>query len=58
MDALNRCLSTREIGWVAVIIDAKDERVISFYEHFHFIRSGKRSYRLFLPRTTIASLLI
>jgi GNAT superfamily N-acetyltransferase len=56
MDALNRCQSTRDIGWVAVIVDAKDEGAIAFYEHFHFIRFGKESRRLFLPRTTIASL--
>jgi GNAT superfamily N-acetyltransferase len=56
MDALNRCQSTRDIGWVAVIVDAKDEGAIAFYEHFHFIRFEKRSNRLFLPRSTIASL--
>lgn len=58
MDALRRCLSTRDIGWVAVIVDAKDERAIAFYEHFHFIRFGKGSYRLFLSRSTISSLMV
>jgi predicted GNAT family N-acyltransferase len=56
MDALNHCQSRRNIGWVAVIVDAMDEEAIAFYEHFHFIRFGKEYSRLFLPRTTIASL--
>jgi GNAT superfamily N-acetyltransferase len=57
IDALKRCMSTRNIGWAAVIVDAKDERAIAFYEHHHFIRLSPSAYRLFLPRFTIASLL-
>ena len=56
MDALERCLSTKEIGWTAVIVDAKDEKAVAFYEHYHFIRFSPHSNRLFLQRKTISSL--
>ena len=55
IDALKRCLDT-EIGWAAVVVDAKDEGAVAFYERFHFIRFSPTSNRLFLPRSTIASL--
>jgi GNAT superfamily N-acetyltransferase len=55
VDALKRCLGTREIGWAAVMVDAKDESAIAFYEHFHFIRLSEVSSRLFLPYATIAA---
>ncbi len=56
IDALKRCLNTQDIGWVAVIVDAKDEHAVTFYEHHHFIRFSPNAPRLFLPRSTIASL--
>ena len=56
IDALNRCMNTHDIGWVAVIVDAKDEQAVNFYEHHHFIRLSPTAQRLFLPRSTIASL--
>ncbi|MFH0730992.1 MAG: GNAT family N-acetyltransferase [Pseudomonadota bacterium] len=56
IDALKRCLNTRDVGWAAVIVDAKDEQAVSFYEHHHFIRLSPSAFRLFLPRSTIASL--
>ena len=55
IDALKRCLNTEDIGWVAVIVDAKDDEAEAFYEHFHFIRLSPDSRRLFLPRRTIAA---
>jgi GNAT superfamily N-acetyltransferase len=58
MDALKRCLNIREIGWAAVLVDAKNEQALQFYEHFHFIRLSQSSSRLFLPRATIAQLAI
>ncbi len=57
VDAFTRCLATSEIGWAAMVVDAKDEDAASFYEHFEFIRMSPDSNRLFLPRTTIASLM-
>lgn len=56
IDALKRCLNTQDIGWVAVIVDAKDEQAVTFYEHHQFIRFSPNALRLFLPRATIASL--
>ena len=56
IDALKRCLVAKEIGWAAVIVDAKDENAASFYEHHEFIRLSKRPIRLYLARTTINSL--
>jgi len=56
MDALKRCLGAKDIGWMALIVDAKDEEAVAFYERYHFIRFSPTSNRLFLPRVTIASL--
>lgn len=57
IDALKRCINTLDIGWAAVIVDAKDEQAVAFYEHHHFIRLSPSASRLFLPRSTIASFL-
>jgi GNAT superfamily N-acetyltransferase len=57
IDALKRCINTLDIGWAAVIVDAKDEQAVAFYEHHHFIRLSPSAFRLFLPRSTIASFL-
>lgn len=56
IDALKRCMNTKDIGWAAIIVDAKDEQAVAFYEHHHFIRLALSAFRLFLPRSTIASL--
>lgn len=56
MNALKRCLATKDVGWVALIVDAKDDRAVAFYEHHHFIRFSPISYRLFLPQATIDAL--
>lgn len=57
VDALRRCVSLDQLGWAAVIVDAKDESAMAFYEHFHFIRFSGSSSRLFLPRETILNCL-
>jgi GNAT superfamily N-acetyltransferase len=56
IDALRRCLRTKDIGWMAIVVDAKDEKAMAFYERYHFIRFSPNSNRLFLPRTTIVTL--
>lgn len=53
MDALIRCLGIKQIGWAALLVDAKDESAISFYEHMNFIRLSPTSSRLLLARNTI-----
>lgn len=52
MDALYRSLQNN-IASMAVVVDAKDDRARSFYEHYHFIRFPDYSHRLFLPMTLI-----
>lgn len=56
IDALKRCMNTKDIGWAAVIVDAKNEQAVTFYEHHHFIRFSPDASRLFLARSTISSL--
>jgi GNAT superfamily N-acetyltransferase len=54
VDALLRSLiSTEQIGSVAVIVDAKDDKAKAFYEHFQFIPLVNYSHRLFLPMAVI-----
>lgn len=57
VDALQRCVRMDQIGWTAVVVDAKDETAVAFYERYHFIRFSETSFRLFLPRETIQSCL-
>ena len=56
IDALKRCMNTKDIGWAAVIVDAKNEQAVAFYEHHHFIRFSPDAGRLFLARSTISTL--
>jgi predicted GNAT family N-acyltransferase len=57
IDALKRSLQvSNQIGIVAVIVDAKNERAISFYRHFGFIQLPENTHRLFLPISTIQKL--
>jgi len=53
-DALKRSLvSTRQIGSVAVVVDAIDDRAKGFYGHFQFVPLEGFSHRLFLPMKAI-----
>ncbi|MGH2617961.1 MAG: GNAT family N-acetyltransferase [Thermomicrobiales bacterium] len=49
-NALARAVdASREIGSMAVIVDAKDDRAREFYERYGFRRLADDPYRLFLP---------
>lgn len=57
LDALSRCLDTsREVGLIGVLVDAKDDTARAFYEHHGFLRLVDREHTLFLPIATIAAL--
>lgn len=57
VDALKRSLiSTKQIGSVAVVVDAKDDAAKAFYTHFQFIPLVNYSYRLFLPMAVVEGL--
>lgn len=57
MDALQRsCTQSQAIASMAVVIDAKGEGAVRFYERYGFIKFPEQSYRLFLPMKTIARL--
>jgi len=52
-DALYRSLIS-DIAAVAIIVDAKDDVALSFYEYHQFLPLLKHQRRLYLPMTTIA----
>lgn len=55
-DAVKRTLSVSDqIAIYAMVVDAIDDRAISFYEQFGFIRLGMDLPRLFLPLKSIGS---
>ena len=57
MDALHRSLqSSRQVASAAVIVDAKDASVASFYRKYGFLDIPKVERRLFLPMGTIEQL--
>lgn len=57
IDALKRGLQvSNQIGIVAIIVDAKNEKTVKFYEHYGFIKLPENSHRLFLPTSTIQKL--
>jgi predicted GNAT family N-acyltransferase len=57
IDALKRSFTvSSQIGIVAVIVDAKDERAAKFYKHFGFIELPENNHRLFLPLSTVKQL--
>lgn len=58
MDALARVQQqSRQVATFAVIVDAKDDTVVRFYERFGFRRLQDHERRLFLPTSTIPQLL-
>jgi GNAT superfamily N-acetyltransferase len=57
IDALARSLAaSKDVGSTAVIVDAKDADVVSFYKRYGFVPFPEQSQRLFLPMKTIAQL--
>ena len=57
IDALRRAFAlTSEIAAYAVIVDAIDQKAISFYEHYSFLPFPDNPNRLFLPMKTIGDL--
>ena len=52
-DAFRRVLDASEsVAAYAIVVDAKDERALNFYESHGFIRFVARSNRLFIPAET------
>lgn len=57
VDALRRSLEhSDQIGSMAVIVDAIDDRARAFYQHFDFVAFPEQPRRLFLPMASIAGL--
>jgi ribosomal protein S18 acetylase RimI-like enzyme len=56
VDALHRCMTVKDVGWMFVIVDAKDDRARAFYERYGFQRLADAEYRLFLPVGTVTQL--
>jgi predicted GNAT family N-acyltransferase len=57
MDALRRALQvSQDVASVAVVVDAKDENAVLFYQRYGFIPFADQPKRLFLPMATIEKL--
>lgn len=57
MDALKRSLDiSNQLGSVAVIVDAKNEKAVVFYKGYGFIEFPDNNRRLFLSMSTIKKL--
>lgn len=57
MDALRRSWEvSRQVASAAVVVDAKDERAVRFYEKYEFMRFRDEPMRLFLPMRVIEKL--
>lgn len=57
IDALRRALrQSHQVGAMAVVVDAKDDRLRAFYERYGFRCFEDDGYRLFLPMKTIEQL--
>lgn len=56
MDALYRSWqASRQIGSMAVVVDAIDQKAREFYEAFDFVAFPDQERRLYLPMATIAN---
>lgn len=55
MDALYRSWQN-EIATMAVVVEAKDEKAVAFYQHYQFLQFPERLNRLFLPMKTIKAM--
>lgn len=57
VNALRRCLKlSQEIGAMAVLVDAKDEGAVRFYERYGFRRFEDRPRSLYMPMVEIQQL--
>ena len=57
MDALCRSLAlSKQIASAAVVVDAKDDRAVSFYGKYGFLELPNMPGRLFLPMATVEQL--
>ena len=57
VDALKRSLIiSKQIGIVAVIVEAKNNQAVKFYKHYGFIELFANKHKLFLPLSTIKKL--
>jgi GNAT superfamily N-acetyltransferase len=57
MDALRRALeASRDVASVALVVNAKDARTVSFYERYGFMSFIDQPRRLFLPMAVIERL--
>jgi predicted GNAT family N-acyltransferase len=57
VNALRRCLKlSQEIAAMAVLVDAKDEGAVRFYERYGFRRFEDRPFRLYMPMVEIQQL--
>ncbi|AFZ26319.1 acetyltransferase [Cylindrospermum stagnale PCC 7417] len=55
MDALYRSFQS-EIASIAVVVDAKDDGAISFYEYYDFVQFPDSRFKLFLLMKTIGEI--
>ncbi|WP_133140183.1 GNAT family N-acetyltransferase [Legionella genomosp. 1] len=57
IDALKRTLAVgKQIGIVAIVVHAKDDKAINFYKHYGFLALPENDFKLFLPLKTIQGL--
>jgi len=58
IDALRRChVHGKEVGSWAVLVEAKDQRAVTFYKRYGFLEIQGHTNRLFLPMETVSKLL-
>jgi predicted GNAT family N-acyltransferase len=57
LDALKRSLNiSAQLGSVAVIVDAKNEKAVKFYKNYGFLNFLENNFRLFIAMGTIKKL--
>ena len=57
IDALKRTLAVgKQVGIVAIVVHAKEDKAISFYKHYGFLALSENNFKLFLPLKTIQGL--
>ena len=58
MDAMARCARVaEEIGGIAIVVDAYEERVTTFYERVGFTRFEPGSLKMFIPMATVREMI-